>query len=154
MKETEYSEAAVEVLDILNYTNQEDVKKIPESFIKFLVEIANKSYKAKFSYNGSISGLNLRKQTKEILGFIYITWWCSEKERSSYRNIIYANSRKIENYEIGDIFKNRKEIKANTVVENEERKETSIIKYKEENMWKRFFNNIVNFFKNRTEGGK
>ena len=29
MIEAKYSEAAVEVLDILNYTNKEDVKKIP-----------------------------------------------------------------------------------------------------------------------------
>ena len=33
MKEVEYSKAAVEVLDILNYTDKEDVKKIPQSFI-------------------------------------------------------------------------------------------------------------------------
>ena len=72
MREVEYSEAAVEVLDILNYTNQEDVRKIPQSFIKFLTEIANKNYKANFNHNGPISGLNLRKQTRELLGFIYI----------------------------------------------------------------------------------
>ena len=38
MIEAKYSEAAVEVLDILNYTDKEDVKKIPQSFIKFLSE--------------------------------------------------------------------------------------------------------------------
>ncbi len=48
MREAEYSEAAVEVLDILNHTNKDDVKKIPQSFIKFLIEIANKNYKANF----------------------------------------------------------------------------------------------------------
>ena len=154
MKEAEYSEAAAQVLDILNYTNQEDVRKIPESFIRFLAEIANKSYKAKIKYNESISGLNLRKQTKELLGFIYITWWCNEKERNNYKNIIYINNRRIDSYEIGDIFKNRKEAKKNVVVENEERKETAIIKYEEESFWKRFFSKIVNFFKSKTERGK
>lgn len=154
MKEAEYSEAAAQVLDILNYTNQEDVRKIPESFIRFLAEIANKSYKAKIKYNESISGLNLRKQTKELLGFIYITWWCNEKERNNYKNIIYINNRRIDSYEIGDIFKNRKEAKKNVVVENEEGKETAIIKYEEESFWKRFFSKIVNFFKSKTERGK
>ena len=31
MNETEYSEAAVEVFDILNHTKKEDVQKIPQS---------------------------------------------------------------------------------------------------------------------------
>lgn len=154
MKEVEYSEAAAQVLDILNYTSQEDVRKIPESFIRFLAEIANKSYKAKVKYNGSISGLNLRKQTKELLGFMYITWWCNEKDRNNYKNIIYANNRRIDSYEIGDIFKNRKEAKKNEVAENEEKKETAIIKYEEESLWKSFFNKIVNFFKSKIERGR
>lgn len=50
MKEVEYSEAAAQVLDILNYTNQEDVKKIPQSFIKFLLEIENKNFKTIFNH--------------------------------------------------------------------------------------------------------
>ena len=48
MSEIEYSEAAVEVLDILNHTNKEDVQRIPQSFIKFLTDISSKNYKAKF----------------------------------------------------------------------------------------------------------
>ena len=32
MKEVEYSKAAVEVLDILNYTSQEDVRNAPGAF--------------------------------------------------------------------------------------------------------------------------
>ena len=71
MREIEYSEAAVEVLDILNHTNKEDVARIPQSFIKFLTNIASKSYKVKFNYEQPINGLNLKKQTKELLGFIY-----------------------------------------------------------------------------------
>ena len=124
MKEVEYSKAAVEVLDILNYTSQEDVRKIPQSFIKFLTEIANKNCKVNFNHNEPISGLNLRKQTRELLGFIYITWWCNDKDRSNYKNIIHSNNsnseqiEKIYNYDIDDIFKNKKETKTNVVTEN------------------------------------
>ena len=45
MREVEYSQAAVEVLDILNYTVKEDFELIPQSFIKFLTDISDKSYK-------------------------------------------------------------------------------------------------------------
>lgn len=159
MREVEYSEAAVEVLNVLNYTNQEDVRKIPQSFIKFLTEIANKNYKVKFNHNGPISGLNLRKQTRELLGFIYITWWCNDKDRNNYKNIIYSNNskseqiEKIDNYNIDDIFKNKKETKTNAVTENKIEKETSIIKYKEEGLFKKFLNKILSFFINKKERG-
>ena len=157
MIETKYSEAAAQVLDILNYTNQEDVRKIPQSFIKFLTEIANKNYKVNFNHNGPISGLNLRKQTRELLGFIYITWWCNDKDRDNYKNIIHSNNAKaeitdkIDTYDIDDIFKNKKE--TNVVTENIVEKENSIIEYKEEGVFRKFLNKIVSFFINKKERG-
>lgn len=157
MREVEYSEAAVEVLDILNYTNQEDVRKIPQSFINFLTEIANKNYKANFNHNGPISGLNLRKQTRELLGFIYITWWCNEKDRNKFKSIIHSDNSKVvktektENYNIDDIFKNKKELKSNVVTQNVVTEEISMIEYKEENIFKRIINKILSFFTNKRE---
>jgi hypothetical protein len=157
MRESSYSEAAAQVLDILNYTNQEDVRKIPQSFIKFLTEIASKNYKSNFNHNVPISGLNLKKQTRELLGFIYITWWCNDKDRNNYKNIIHSNNlkleqtEKIDNYDTDDIFKNKKE--TNTVTENINTKETSITEYKEEGLFKSFLNKIVCFFINKKERG-
>ena len=157
MIEAKYSQAAVEVLDILNYTDKEDVKKIPQSFINFLTEIANKNYKANFNHNGPISGLNLRKQTRELLGFIYITWWCNEKDRSKFKSIIHSDNTKVEktekikNYNIDDIFKNKKVLKQNVVTENVATEETSMIEYKEENILKKIINKILSFFTNKRE---
>ena len=89
MREVEYSEAAVEVLDILNYTDKEDVTRIPQSFIKFLTDISSKNYKAKFNHEQPINGLNLKEQTKELLGFIYVTWWTNSEEREKYKKLIH-----------------------------------------------------------------
>ena len=97
MREAEYSEAAVEVLDILNHTNKDDVKKIPQSFIKFLTDISSKSYKSKFNHELPINGFNLRKQTKELLGFIYITWWCNKEEYEKYKRKPSGTTKKTEN---------------------------------------------------------
>lgn len=157
MIEAKYSEAAVEVLDILNYTDKEDVKKIPQSFIKFLSEIANKNYKADFNHNGPISGLNLRKQTRELLGFIYITWWCDERDRNKFKSVIQSDNskiektEKIENYNIDDIFKNKKELKSNVITQDIAKEETSMIEYKEENIFKKIINKILSFFTNKKE---
>ena len=147
MKETEYSEAAVEVLDILNYTNKEDVARIPQSFIKFLTDISSKNYKVKFNHEQPIGGLNLRKQTKELLGFIYITWWCNKEEREKYKKLIHNNNiKKEEIYDINDIFKDRKENKEHSIIKNESVVGTSILEYKKENIFKKFLNKILSFF--------
>ncbi len=150
MSEIEYSEAAVEVLDILNHTNKEDVARIPQSFIKFLTDISNKSYKAKFNHEQPINGLNLRKQTKELLGFIYITWWCNKEEHEKYKNIIHENNNKKEKiketYNVNDIFKNKKENQEHKIIQNENVMEKNIVEYKKENIFKKFLNKILRFF--------
>ena len=147
MSEIEYSEAAVEVLDILNHINKEEVAKIPKSFIKFLTNISSKSYKAKFNYEQPINGFNLRKQTKEILGFIYITWWCDKEENEKYKNIIHKNNMKREKikeiYNVNDIFKNKKEYK---MIKNENVMEKNIVEYNKENIFKKYLNKILSLF--------
>ena len=154
MSEIEYSEAAVEVLDILNHTNKEDVQRIPQSFIKFLTDISSKNYKAKFNHEQPVNGFNLRKQTKELLGFIYITWWSDKEEHQKYKNIIHENNMKKEKiketYNVNDIFKNKKE---NKIIQNENVMEKNIVEYKKENIFKKFLNKILNFF-SITKGDK
>ena len=150
MREIEYSEAAVEVLDILNHTNKEDVARIPQSFIKFLTNISSKSYKVKFNYEQPINGLNLKKQTKELLGFIYITCWCDKEEREKYKKLIHESNIKNEEikekYNVNDIFKNKKENQEHKIIQNENVMKTSIAEYKKENIFKRVLNKILSFF--------
>lgn len=150
MREIEYSEAAVEVLDILNHTNKEDVAKIPQSFIKFLTNISSKSYKVKFNHEQPINGLNLKKQTRELLGFIYITWWCDKEEREKYKKLIQESNIKNEEikekYNVNDIFKNKKEKQEHKIIQNENVMKTSIAEYKKENIFKRVLNKILSFF--------
>ena len=150
MREIEYSEAAVEVLDILNHTNKEDVARIPQSFIKFLTNISSKTYKVKFDHEQPINGLNLKKQTKELLGFIYITWWCDKEEREKYKKLIHESNIKNEEikekYNVNDIFKNKKENQEHKIIQNENVMKTSIAEYKKENIFKRVLNKILSFF--------
>ena len=150
MREIEYSEAAVEVLDILNHTNKEDVARIPQSFIKFLTNISSKSYKVKFNHEQPINGLNLKKQTRELLGFIYITWWCDKEEREKYKKLIQESNIKNEEikekYNVNDIFKNKKEKQEHKIIQNENVMKTSIAEYKKENIFKRVLNKILSFF--------
>ena len=153
MIETEYSEAAVEVLDILNHTNKEDVERIPQSFIKFLTNISNKNYKVEFNHEQPINGLNLKKQTRELLGFIYITWWCDKEEREKYKKLIHEeniNKEEIkENYNVNDIFKNKTENQRHIISEKEVEKQTNLVEYKQENIFKKIINKIIGFFNSK-----
>ena len=85
---SEYSEAAVEVLDILDHTNLKDVAKIPHKFIKFLVDIASDDYVVNLDHSKPIYELNIKEQTKEILGVIYINWWSNDIEKAKYKRQI------------------------------------------------------------------
>ena len=151
MREVEYSEAAVEVLDILNHTAREDVELIQQSFIKFLTDISIKSYKVQFNHEQPVNGMNLRKQTRELLGYIYITWWCNKEEREKYKNLIHEGNIKKEEirelYDANDLFKNKK--KTEQVINKPEEvcQERSINEYKKENIFKKFINKILKFFK-------
>ncbi len=150
MTNIEYSEAAVEVLDILNHTEKEAIRKIPESFMKFLVEISNKSYQTKFNHEYPIDGFNLRAETRELLGFIYITWWCNDSERIKYKNLIHdaeISKQKIEDkFNVNDIFKNREEKQHRQAIQDISENCKSITVYKKENLLKRIINKILNFF--------
>ena len=153
MFSNEYGEAAVEVLDILNNTNIDDVKKIPSSFIEFLKENASKSYRVNFDHSRPINELNIKKKTKEILGVIYINWWCDKEKKEEYKNQI-LEYKKIKEDELREkynpnLFKDTRirndfsEVHKNRISKNEE---LVIVKSKE-NIFKQILNKIIKFFK-------
>ena len=77
MREAEYSEAAVEVLDILNHTEKDDVAKIPQSFIKFLTDISNKNYKAYDCYCYSCLTDSFFNKIFSLIDSFIISFWRS-----------------------------------------------------------------------------
>ena len=113
MFKLEYGEAAVEVLDILDNTNKSDFNKIPPNFIKFLVEIASEDYIVNLDHSKKISEMNLKEKTKEILGVIYINWWCDKEDKEIYIKQIKQLEMKrkeeiIKKYNSNKIFESKK----------------------------------------------
>ena len=62
-----YSEAAVEVLDILNHTRKEDVSRIPKKFMEFLENNKSKTYISNLDHSKSIKEMNLKPKTEALL---------------------------------------------------------------------------------------
>ena len=151
MFSNEYGEAAVEVLDILDNTNKADVDKIPKNFIKFLVEIASEDYKVNLDHSKLISEMNLKEKTKEILGVIYINWWCDKKDKENYtkqiKELEVKRQEEIkEKYNPNKIFENKVQEYTNaTKVDTVQNEAVAMIEYKE-SIFKKIWNKILNFF--------
>ena len=90
---TEYKIAAAETISVLNNMNTIDVKRIPQSFLDFLVSLSSEEDKPELDYNKPIEELNLKEKTREILGYIYINWWSTKEEKDLCKKMI-DNKRK------------------------------------------------------------
>ena len=153
MFSNEYGEAAVEVLDILDNTNKSDVDKIPSNFIKFLVDNASEDYKVNLDHSKLISEMNLRERTKEILGVIYINWWCDKKDKENYMKQIKELEMKRqaeinEKYNPNKIFENKNKIQEytnETKMDTVQNETVTMIEYKE-SIFKKIWNKILSFF--------
>ena len=153
MFSNEYGEAAVEVLDILDNTNKSDVAKIPTSFIKFLVDNASEDYRVNLDHSKLISEMNLKEKTKEILGVIYINWWCDKKDKENYtkqiKELEIKRQEEIrEKYNPNKIFENKNKIQEytnETKVDTVQNKTVTMVEYKE-NILKKIWNKILSFF--------
>lgn len=149
MIRTEYTSAAAEALSVLENVSAIDVKKIPQSFLDFLIELSSKEGRPKFDYSKSIDELNLKEETRKILGYIYINWWSTKEEKDLCKKII-DNKRKSNRvpanaiYDVNDMLKNRKNDILVNSTKNTEIKE--MVEYKQESFGKRIINKILSFF--------
>ena len=145
-----YSEAAVEVLDILDHTATEKVKLIPTKFINYLKENAARDYTVNLDYSKPINEMNIKIETKGIIGTICRNWWWNIDQKQEYARLIKEKEIKQqeelrEKYN-PDVFKDIREKKEpiieNTQQENIAENNVSMIEYK-----KGFFTRIINKIK-------
>ena len=85
MVSMKYSEAAVEVLDILNHTREDDVKKIPKNFMEFLEDNKSKTYISDLDHTKDIKKMELKTETEALLGLIYMKYWANEEEKNNFK---------------------------------------------------------------------
>lgn len=115
-----YSEAAVEVLDILKHTREEDVKKIPKKFMEFLENNKSKSYTANLDYTKGIEDMHLKPETEALLGLIYMKYWANDDEKLKFKDKIKKNEIAYQEklrakYNVDNLFKQKiLKIKKNT----------------------------------------
>ena len=130
MINVEYTEAIVEVLDILENSDDEINKKIPEKLIEFWRRNKSKTYKPNLDHNKPLNEMNLKDKTKDIITMVYLNYLCNKNEKEITLDTIRENEENYqlmirEKYNPDDIFKN------NTNKENETSIKASQIKVEE-----------------------
>lgn len=149
MIDVAYSEAATEVLTILEHTEIEEVNKIPKNFIKFLKGNSSKTYKPDFDFSKPINELNLKQKTQSILAIIYLKYWANEEEKKAFKKRIKENEEKYQQelkkqYSTDNLFKTKKGIIEN--FENQTQKNL-LPEVKKENFIQKIINKMKKIFR-------
>jgi len=141
----EYEEAFAEVDEILKLMPLDITIKIPLRFKKIISENKAKDYKP--NIKEPLEEQQLKRETKIILGLIYIDFLVIPEEREELQAKDAEELRKAEEelrqqYDIEDIFQKRKTSK---IVDNEENT-TDLILYQEKGFLRKIFDLIKGVF--------
>ena len=143
-----YPNACKEVYVILNYINKEDLKKIPQSFIDMIQRKMNKDYKFKLDTSIDFEEQNLLKETKVILGYIFLNYWGTKKQKETiekkFRNDIAKNEEQKIKYNRNELFQNNNFIRLSQNVNQNE--DVKMIEYKK-NILKQFIYKLKNLLR-------
>ena len=143
-----YQNAFKEVNDILEFTDEDLINKIPTKFKDFIKNNMNKNYVTNINPEITIDKQKLLKETESILSLIYRTYWATEEEKrefseEDFKRILETETRKKENYigkNVDEIFEKRKRASENT-------EKNSLIVVKKEGFIKKMFKRILEFIK-------
>lgn len=144
MVSTEYSEAIVEVLEILKYSDENITEKIPKRIIEFWQRNKSITYKPNLDHTKPINEMNIKNKTKSIIGMIYLSYLCNDTQKDNMIQILKDNEEKYqqqlqEKYNPNGIFK--KQVQKQNIETNS----ISLVKSKK-SILKRIINKIKSFY--------
>ena len=153
MEKIEFNNACYEVLEILKYIKDEDLKKIPKEEIEMLKNNAN--YKHDFVYNPkkTIKEQNVSKLAKGIIAVFFEKYTASETQKEKIRkkraeDLKLINQEKERKYSTNVFEKINESSKINDEKSLEEQKNenTQLIVKREDKWYKKLIKSIKNFF--------
>lgn len=151
MINTEYREALVEVLEIIDHLEEDEKSKIPSEIVEFYEKNKSKTYIPNINFEeGDISKYNIKNKTREILAGIYIDYLCDdEKKKSEY-------IKKLRNNEYNYEEKKKKSFNQNTIFKNKQTQDLkneqiqatkSMIKVEKQGWFSKILNKIKKILK-------
>lgn len=121
MPTKEYQEAVSELLDILENTDEDLVKKIPPELIVFWEENKSEEYVPELDHNLPLEEMKLKTKTRQLIAMIYVNYLCDDKKKAEIKKILKENAKKQEELEAQeiDIFAKDKEEREERLKERE-----------------------------------
>ena len=143
-----YACAYREVIEIIKYTNQDDVNKIPSEKLLLWLDNMKEDYNFEIDEEKPLSEQNISKEAKAILANIFKEYWATDyqkqriEEKEKY-DMEKLEKEKYEKYNPNDIFKNKKQINIETdnISDN-----VAMVEYKV-SLFTKIFNKIKCIFK-------
>ncbi|MBP3502602.1 MAG: hypothetical protein J6K42_03890 [Clostridia bacterium] len=145
MNNKKYCDAMAELLYYLKGIDEQEIAKIPIKLIDYFKVNASKDYVCKFDYNKPLKELNLKDETKALIGMIYINYICENKEQKQrILAKLNDNEKKYQKelnvkYNVNYLFKHNK----CTAENNEEQR--ALLKYSENKWYKKIISKIKNW---------
>lgn len=143
-----YACAYREVVEILKYTNQDDVNKIPSKKLLLWLDNMKEDYNFEIDEEKPLSEQNISKEAKAILANVFKEYWATDyqkqriEEKEKY-DMEKLEKEKYEKYNPNDIFKNKKQINIETDNTSDN---VAMVEYKE-SLFTKIFNKIKCIFK-------
>lgn len=139
------AKAVSEVIEILNHTDKEIVEKIPQNFIEFLFENADKDYIPNIDFYDENWEKSIQEDTKAILALLYRDYIVSKDEKikllkEEQEEKLKQERELREKYNPDNIFK-KKNVDKNMQIDN-----VQLIEIQETSWFKRTLNKILDFF--------
>ena len=91
MVNVEYSEAIVEILEILQHSDDGIMKKIPPHLIEFWQKNKSATYKPVLNHDLTLNEMNLKAKTKSLIAMIYVNFLCDDAEKNDIRLTVKSN---------------------------------------------------------------
>lgn len=109
----EIAYAYAEINEIFNFLDENEVNKIPFELKEVFNKFQSKDYISHIDYTKALYEQDLKKQTKDILVYLYVTYWCNDEKKKEVNKIFKENYEKRqlklrEKYNPDDIFKQRR----------------------------------------------
>ena len=143
-----YACAYKEVIELLKYTNKQDVNKIPRYRILLWKKNMKKDHEFKIDINKPLSEQNFSDEAKAVLANIFKKYWATDYQKQRILDkekydMQIEEANKSLKYNPDDLFKNRNKT-SNISAVNETETTTALVEYKESFILK-IFNKIKQF---------
>lgn len=130
-----------EIIAIINYMPKEYQEKIPEQLLNLFAENQDKTYKIELDKNKELTQYNYGKETRALLAYINLIYWCEKEEKEILYNQYVENSTKHAN-EIKEKY-SLKNLNSNRKIENTQNTVNTLPIEKPKENWIRRIINII-----------